>query len=134
MIILDEQLLGHQIEQEIAKWYGGTIQFLIELRPHTIIKDDAIPHLLRQQNQPTFVTINGSDFWRKVPIDRQYCVVCVEVPDSRAREIPRLLRSLFRYPEFETKAKRMGKIIRVTRQEISYYASDEDIKMIKWFL
>jgi hypothetical protein len=68
MIVLDEQLLGRNLELEIAKWYQGTVQFIMDLRPNTVIKDDAIPALLRLQNQPTFVTINERDFWKKVAI------------------------------------------------------------------
>lgn len=52
MIVLDEQLLGRGIEHDIARWYRGKVQFITELRPHTVIKDDAIPTLLRQQPQP----------------------------------------------------------------------------------
>lgn len=63
MIVLDEQLLGRNLELEIAKWYRGKILFITDLRPHTVIKDDAIPGLLRQQSQPTFVTIN----WKNHP-------------------------------------------------------------------
>jgi hypothetical protein len=125
MIVLDEQLLGRNLEVEIAKWYRGTVTFITDLRPNTVIKDDAIPKLLRQQNQPTFVTINESDFWRKIVIDHRYCVVCFTLPDSRAREIPQSLRSLLRRPEFRTKAKRMGKVIRVTDAEISWYSYDD---------
>ncbi len=131
MIVLDEQLLASKIELEITKWYRGAVRFIIELRPDTIIKDDAVPQLLRRQNQPTFVTINGIDFWRKVAIDNQFCLVCFTLPDSRTHEIPQSLRSLFRYPEFNTKAKRMGKVIRVTDREISYYTfNDKEIKTI----
>jgi hypothetical protein len=45
MIVLDEQLLGRNLEREIAKWYRGSVQFIIDLRLHTVIKDDAIPEL-----------------------------------------------------------------------------------------
>ena len=125
MIVLDEQLLGRKIELEIAKWYQGAVWNIIDLRPHTVIKDDAIPGILRQQSQPIFVTINEKDFWRKVAIDNQYCIVCFTMPDSRVNEIPESLRSLLRIPEFNTKAKRMGKVIRVTDKEISYYTFNE---------
>lgn len=38
MIVLDEQLLGRNIETEIARWYRGAVQFIIELgRLHTQI-------------------------------------------------------------------------------------------------
>ena len=48
MIVLDEQLLGRGLERDIAQWYRGTVQFITDLRPHTIIKDEAIPVLLRR--------------------------------------------------------------------------------------
>lgn len=76
MIVLDEQLLGRNLETAIAQWYQGAVCFITDLRPHTIIKDDAIPRLLQQENQPTFVTINESDFWRKVVINNRFCVFC----------------------------------------------------------
>ena len=121
MIVLDEQLLGRDLEHAIAVWYRGAVLFITDLRPNTVIKDDAIPVLLRQQSRPTFVTINERDFWRKVPIDEHFCVVCLTLSDARAREIPGLLRRLFRRREFDTKAKRMGKVIRVTDTAISFY-------------
>jgi hypothetical protein len=68
MIVLDEQLLGRHLEREIAQWYRGKIVYISDLRPHTVIKDDAIPRLLRQQSQPTFVTINEKDFGEKSPL------------------------------------------------------------------
>ena len=129
MIVLDEQLLGRKIELEITKWYQGAVRNIIELRPHTVIKDDAIPGILRLQSQPIFITINEKDFWRKVTIDNQYCIVCFTLPDSRVNEIPETLRSLLRITEFNTKAKRMGKVIRVTDKEISYYTFNE--RMVK---
>ena len=97
MIVLDEQLLGRNIEQEISKWYGGKVLYIVDLRPNTIIKDDAIPGLLCQQNQPTFVTINEKDFWRKVDINERFCVICLVLPDSRVLEISNLLKQFFIY-------------------------------------
>jgi hypothetical protein len=131
MVVLDEQLLGRGIEREIGKWYRGAVQFIIDLRPNTVVKDEAIPELLRLQNQPTFITINERDFWRKVPPDPRYCVVCFTLPDSRAHEIPPSLRALLGRAEFQTKAKRMGMVIRVKQAEISYYTvSDREVRTI----
>jgi hypothetical protein len=92
---------------------------------NTVVKDDAIPDLLQQENQPTFVTINERDFWRKAAINRRFCVVCFALPDSRAHEIPPLLRRLLHHPFFNTKRNRMGKVIRVTEHEVSYYTVDD---------
>jgi len=131
MIVLDEQLLGRGLERDIAQWYRGTVQFITDLRPHTIIKDEAIPVLLRRQAQPTFVTINERDFWRKVATDQRYCIVCFVLSDARAREISLALRALLRRPELRTKAQRMGKIIRVTNNDLSYYTfSDRQVRTI----
>jgi hypothetical protein len=47
MIVLDEQLLGRSVEREIKRWYRGSVVFVTELRPGTVIKDEAIPGLLR---------------------------------------------------------------------------------------
>lgn len=122
MIVLDEQLLGRNLERNIAQWYRGNVCVITDLRPGMVIKDDVIPRLLRRQKQPTFVTINETDFWRKIAIDRKFCVVCYSLPDSRAIEIADSLRSLFRLPEFRTKAKRMGTVIRVIQAEAAYYS------------
>jgi len=129
MIVLDEQLLGRNLETEIARWYQGAVCFITDLRPATVIKDDGIPPLLQEQNQPTFITINEKDFWRKVAITHGFCVVCFTLSDARAVEISSLLRSLLHHPLFATKKQRMGTIIRVTERDISYYtAMDRKIK------
>ena len=131
MIVLDEQLPGRNLETEIARWYQGAVQFIIDLRPNTIITDDAIPELLRQQNQSAFVNINERDFWRKVAIDHRFCVVCFTLSDARVREIPQALRDLLQRTEFKTKASRMGKVIRVTKEETSYYTfGDRQVKKV----
>ena len=133
MIVLDEQLMGRNIESEIAKWYQGTVCFITELRPKTVIKDDAIPELLYKQSQATFITINEKDFWRKTAINSQCCMVCLTLPDSRVREIPQTLRALFHRPDFGTKAKRMGKVIRVTDKGVSYYTfNDRKIEILSY--
>lgn len=125
MIVLDEQLLGRNLEAEIADWYEGKVCFITDLRPNTVIKDDAIPKLLREQNHAAFITINEKDFWRKVKIAEDFCLICFAFPDSRADEISSALRSLFRHPLFHTKSQRMGKVIRVAAPTINYYSFDD---------
>jgi hypothetical protein len=124
MIVLDEQLLGRNVEREIKHWYRGPVVFVTELRPGTVIKDEAIPRLLRERARPTFVTINERDFWRRVDADPSFCLVCIPLSDSCVGEISPLLRSLFRHPTFRTKSARMGKVVRLTHRRASYYTSD----------
>jgi hypothetical protein len=88
MIVLDEQLQGLGLEDAIAHWYRGAVFVVKKLRPGMVIKDDAIPTLLRQLNQPTFVTIDYLDFWRRVPADKAYCIVCLEFPTEQVEKIP----------------------------------------------
>ena len=121
MIVLDEQLLGRRIESAIARWYRGSVCFITDLRPGTIIKDDASPMLLQREAQPTFVTINESDFWQKVAITEHFCVVCLAFPDSRADEVSDLLKRLLRHPDLKTKTRRMGRVVRITSTHASYY-------------
>ena len=131
MIVLDEQLLGRNLEVLIGGWYRGAVRCITDLRPHTVIKDEAIPGLLRTQAQPTFVTINERDFWRKVAIDEHFCVMCFVLSDARAGDVAGALRGVLQRPEFRTKAQRMGKVIRITESSISYYtARHPDVQVL----
>jgi hypothetical protein len=109
MLVLDEQLLGRNLEAALGRWYRGPVRFITDLHPGTVIKDDAIPVLLRQQQHATFLTINEVDFWRKVVIDGHFCIVCFVLPDSRAREIPELSCAVFRLLAFRTRRAGWGR-------------------------
>jgi hypothetical protein len=121
VIVLDEHLQGARLEEAIGRWYRGRVCFVGALRPGSIVKDDSIPHLLRAARQPTFVTQNWKHFWQRTPADSDFCVVCFTSPSEQAREIAPLLRRLFRLPAFQTRAARMGKIARVSGEQVTYY-------------
>jgi len=101
MIVLDEQLLGYGVRELIAQWYRGKVIDLTELRPRTHIQDDAVPELLRTVRQPSFVTINANDFWRRMGPDDHFAILCFSLAHEQARQIPYLLRRLFPYIPFE---------------------------------
>ena len=121
MIVLDEQLLSYGVQASIARWYRGAVTDITQLRPNTVILDKAIPMLLRAVSRPTFVTINVADFWRRIAIDRHFCAICFAISDSDVRSIPDRLRSLLLIPALRTKARRMGKVLRVSKRTVSYY-------------
>lgn len=125
MIILDEQLLGRNLEQHIAAWYKGAVHYITDLRPNTVIKDDAIPMLLRQIAEPTFVTINESDFWRKVAISPHFCVICFVSSDVYGYEIADKLRLVLSQQFLKTKTQRMGKVVRISNTHCQYYSWDD---------
>jgi len=132
MIVVDENLHGRRILAAIASWYPGQVVSVTTLRPKSLIKDEAVPVLLREAAQPTFVTINVSDFWRKVQPHGRYCIITVALPKERAREIPEFLRRLFHLPDFRTKALRMGKVICLTPTRVDYYESDRRVHSLAW--
>jgi hypothetical protein len=132
MIVVDENIHDHRIIDAISAWYRGRVVSITTLRPSTVIHDDAIPTLLLQARQSTFVTINVSDFWPRVQSHDGFCIITVVLPQERGREVPDILRRLFRLPEFKTKASRLGKIVRVTASQIEYYESDWGIHSLAW--
>ncbi|MFZ5867987.1 MAG: hypothetical protein ACOYXY_19035 [Thermodesulfobacteriota bacterium] len=130
MIVLDEQLLGRQLQPSIAAWYRGAVCSVTDLRPGTLIRDDAIPTLLAKQRQPSFITINISHFWRRTRADRRFCIVCFKLLDRDVPKISDLLRLLLRNRNFSAKAQRAGYVFRVNLDEqVQFYNYDnEDIQ------
>lgn len=63
---------------------GGHPTFKYTRIEITGTKDDALPALLREQNQPTFVTINETDFWQRIPASESYCCVASSNANSLA--------------------------------------------------
>ena len=123
MIILDEQLLDPQLARAVALSVRGRVRHITDLGPHRVIKDDAIPALLRTVRHPIFVTPNWTDFWERTAPDARYCILCFALPRERRLEIPLLMRRLFSLPDFRTRADRMGKVVLVSPTRIRYYQS-----------
>lgn len=121
MIVLDENLDQQRVRLPLQSRYRGNVLTIRDLRRGTVIKDDAVPEILRLQNKPTFVTTNAVDFWRKVPAHARYCIICVPLPTERQDEIPELLCRFLRHKDFRTIRLRMGKVIRVSWSGIRYY-------------
>ena len=133
MIVLDENLMGLRLDQVIARWYPGRVCYITSLRPNTIIKDETITQLLQQVKGATFVTTNVRDFWQRVPAHARYSIVCLTLPNEQLRQLPDVLRRVFRLPDWKTKAGRMGKVARVTRRQMQYYAvGDDRIHALVW--
>lgn len=132
MIVLDEQLYSEAMANEIAKWYPGKVISLNELRPQTLVKDDSVDVLLRAVSQPTFATINTTDFWNQIAPDAHYCIVCIELSQLRAREVPGLLRRFLARAEFNTKAKRMGVVALLRPTRIELYRVTQSIETLAW--
>lgn len=133
MIVLDECISAQLLFDKLKAWHKGKVCSVNALRAATLVKDDSIPTLLRTVKQPTFLTTNVSDFWRKMPAHRAYCIVCFDLPNERILEISRLLRGVLRFTEFKTKAARMGKVIQIRHNHIDYYAvGSKQVFTLNW--
>ena len=132
MIIVDENIHDYRIMEAISAWYPGQVVSITALRPGSVIKDDTIPGLLLKTVQPTFITINVTDFWKKVQPHNAYCIVTIDLPKERVREIPYLLRRLLHLTDFKTRASRMGKVIRLKSGRVEYYEADRRVRTLLW--
>jgi hypothetical protein len=133
MIVLDEHLEEPWLQEQLRAWYRGAVVYLTDLRPGTSIKDDAVPTLLRTVRASTFITINVTDFWRKIEPDENFGVVCLELKDRRKREIPSLLRGLFALEPFSSRKARLGKVVLVAPTAVYYYMRRrQSVAKIDW--
>jgi len=74
------------------------------------MKDKEIIPLLHQLDRPTFFTLDGDFFDRRLCHER-YCLVHLDVEEEVVAEY---VRRLLRHPELNTRAKRLGRVIRVS--------------------
>lgn len=132
MIVVDENIEYERIINEIAAWYPGRVISITDLRLETLVKDDSVTTLLLRVREPTFVTLNVVDFWRKFNAHRRYCMVSIVLPQEQMYAVPTNLRQLLHLPEFRMKALRMGKIIRVYPTVIDYYERDRQVHTLSW--
>jgi hypothetical protein len=134
VIILDEQL-DPTLVNPIKKWHKGKVDLIHTLDPKLpIVKDDRIPQILSQtNNKPTFVTINVRDFWKKIPVNNRFSVVCFYISDLKTEIIPNFLRVLFRNPKFKTKRQRAGYVFRIDLEGkcVYYDHLDPEIREIE---
>lgn len=121
MIVLDEQLNDKRIISAVEHWYEGQVAVIQELHPGTVIKDDAVPMLLLEKKDPTFVTINYDDFWQITPPNDGYCVICLKLRSNEKLKVGELVREVLGMPQYDTKQKRMGKVISLNHGHVTHY-------------
>lgn len=116
MIVLDEHLADPEIRKAIERWYPGKVINIKEARRLTHIDDEDIPSVLHHLKDPTFVTINWTDFWKKLRPHSAFCLICLKLPLNKVLETPLALRHVLR--QFPTKKERLGKILLVGRDAV----------------
>ncbi len=91
--------------------------------------DDEIIPLLHGLRQPTFFTLDD-DFYEPHLCHVGHCLVYLNV---RRSEAAIFVRRLLRHPEFDTQAKRMGTVIRVSHVGLTLWRlhAEEEI-FLEW--
>jgi hypothetical protein len=113
MNILDENIPDEQ-RVLLAKWRMPFRQIGIEMGRKGM-KDTEIITLLQTLRHPTFFT-RDVGFCKRNLCHPRYCLVFLNVEED---EVAFFARRLLRHPQFDTQAKRMGTVIRVSREGLS---------------
>jgi len=112
MNILDENILNEQRRYLIDR--GIHVRQIGHEVGHQGIKDEGVIPLLHQLGAVTFFT-RDYDFYQQSLCHVRYCLVCLAVEEY---EVADFIYHFLRHPEFNTKAKRMGKVVRVSHSVI----------------
>jgi hypothetical protein len=92
------------------------------------IKDEQIIPLLLKLRRPTFFTRDLGFFDAKLAHAR-YGIVCLAVgPDEATSFVRRFLR----HPSFDTQAKRLGRVMRVSQVGIRVFEPGGEEEMLTW--
>ena len=115
MNILDENVIDSQ-RRLLTNWRVSVRQIGYEVGRKGV-KDQEIVPLLHQLDQPTFFT-RDDDFYERKLCHAGYCLVLLDV---RKEEVAFFVRRILQQPSFNTKAKRMGKVIRASHVGLSFW-------------
>jgi hypothetical protein len=118
-IVVDEHLHHEKVTKALENWITAE-QIGVELGGFKGRSDERIIPALRALKRRTFVTIDDW-FYQSELCDQAYCLVYFALSLDRQAEIPNLLRQLFRLPGFRTMRDRLGKVVRVSAEEVRYY-------------
>ncbi|WP_420641029.1 hypothetical protein [Candidatus Leptofilum sp.] len=123
MIILDENFPDSQ-RQLLQGWRISFKQVAFEIGREGL-KDDEIIPLLHQLNKPTFFTLDD-DFFKRQLCHAQYCLIYVDVAQY---ESAAFIRRTLKHRDFDTKAKRIGHVIRVSHKGLTVWKLHAEEKM-----
>lgn len=127
MNILDENILKNQ-RQLLESWGIPVRQIGFNAGRRGYQDEEIIPFLL-QQRRPTFFT-RDEDFYKRRLCHAKYSLVYMMVEKY---ETAVFIRRILHHPEFDTQAKRMGAVIRVSSARLSFWRLHADREMhLNW--
>jgi hypothetical protein len=123
LFILDDHLARSAVRERVLCW--ATAQYVRDLRPGEVVKDERILDILCTLHRPTSVRVDHS-FWSRDHRDPRYCIVYVALRGRDHTHVPDLLRRLLRLPEFHTRAARMGKAVQLGEDHVRWWQLDDE--------
>lgn len=93
------------------------------------MKDPEIIPFLHKTGEVTFFTRDGG-LYQKDLCHSKYCIVYLAVGQP---EVATFIQRLLKHSDFNTKVKRMGKIISISHQHIRFWELEQDSEtLLKW--
>ncbi len=116
MNIIDENIIKSQREQ-LKIWRISFVQIGVEVGWRGMDDRNGIIPLLHRLSRPTFFT-RDSGFYDRTLCHAGYCIVHLRVEKD---EVADYIRRFLRNPEFNTYAKRLGKVVQVSSVSLRYW-------------
>ena len=127
MNVLDENIVAQQSEQ-LRKWRILFRQIGKQLSTHGALDENLIP-LLHELPQPTFFT-HDEDFFKASLCHSHYAMVYLDVSDAETAEF---IRRFLKHPAFDTQAKRLGIVARVSSGGVqSWRKGRATLETVEW--
>ncbi len=127
MILLDENFPESQ-HQLLRSWRIRLQQIGYETSRKGMQDEEIIP-FLHQLRRPTFFTLDD-DFYKRKLCHAGYCLVFINAGQYEAASF---IRRILRHTKFNTQAKRMGTIMRVSHIGITvWYLHAEEEVFVEW--
>ena len=127
MNLLDENI-RHDQGQQLRKWRIPFRLLICDLARSGIQDAEIIP-LLHRGKYPTLFT-HDKDYFKRTLVHPAYCLVWLDLYDGEAALF---VRRFLRHPEFNSHAKRMGKVVRLHPQHInSWQPGKGPLQTVKW--
>lgn len=126
MIVLDENIPESQ-RLLLRSWRIRARQIGAEVGRAGMSDDEIIP-LLHTLNRPTFFT-RDRDFLKPWLCHPAYCIVYLDVGQYEAASF---IRRVLRHPTLNTRAKRMGAVVRAGHARLTVWRRDQSLVRIGW--
>jgi len=128
MIVLDQNIPTEE-RKKLDEWGIRTRKIGVDIGWAWMSDEGHIIPLLHSLRQPTFFTLDLG-FYRRKFCHPNYCIVVLDISESQVAEF---VRRFMRHKDFNTKAKRMGRVVKITTDGIYWWEiSATSEKKLRW--